>query len=543
MDNTFADYEELNVTVDSIALENLTAEATYYARVKANCGSDGESLWSNVISFVPTSKYLLLINDGTTTNEFVPVYGWYADNYTRSQFIIPAADLVDIQWDTIQKLTFYTSSPASYNFGAATFEVFVAEVDETTFASTALYDWAEMDTAMAVGSLAISGNQMEVAFTKPYQYQDGNLLIGFKQSVKGGDTRTYWYGVSATGAALSGYQTTATSNPTISQRNFLPKMLIEYVPGQEPACKAPKHLKLDDVTAHTATFSWDAVAGADWRYAVAPKGEGFSFIQRTTDNSITVEDLYELTEYVFYLCRDCGEAGNSDVIMIEFMTEAHAAGVPFADNFEGVNYWKFGTSQASAWVVGEAASNGGSHSLYISNDGGANNAYDHAVESASFATMLINLDEDTTYVISYDWRCLGDSAEEDGALDYMRVGIVPATTTVTDGSSSLPASWIALDGGEALVNQAEWQHQNLEVELVHGQYKIIIAWFNDNDDEYGEDPAGAIDNFSIDYKDGGATGLDEGILGGDKAIKFIQNNHVYILVNGRIYDATGRQVK
>lgn len=541
-DNTFADYEELNVTVDSIALENLTAEATYYARVKANCGSDGESLWSNVISFVPTSKYLLLINDGTTTNEFVPVYGWYADNYTRSQFIIPAADLVDIQWDTIQKLTFYTSSPASYNFGAATFEVFVAEVDETTFASTALYDWAEMDTAMAVGSLAISGNQMEVAFTKPYQYQDGNLLIGFKQSVKGGDTRTYWYGVSAPGAALSGYQNTATGNPTISQRNFLPKMLIEYVPGQEPACKAPKHLKLDDVTAHTATFSWDAVAGADWRYAVAPKDEGFSFIQRTTDNSITVEDLYELTEYVFYLCRDCGEAGNSDVIMIEFMTEAHAAGVPFADNFEGVNYWKFGTSQASAWVVGEAASNGGSHSLYISNDGGQNNAYDHAVESASYATMLINLDKDTTYVISYDWRCLGDSAEEDGALDYMRVGLVLATTNITDGSSSLPAGWIALDGGP-LANQAEWQHQNLEVELVHGQYKIVIAWFNDNDDEYGEDPAGAIDNFSIDYKDGGATGLDEGILGGDKAIKFIQNNHVYILVNGRIYDATGRQVK
>ena len=541
-DNTFADYEELNVTVDSIGLENLTAEATYYARVKANCGSDGESLWSNVISFVPTSKYQLLINDGTATNEYVPVYGWYADNYTRSQFIIPAADLVEIQWDTIQKLTFYTSSPASVDFGAATFEVFVAEVDETTFASTALYDWAEMDTVMAAGSLSVSGNQMEIAFTKPYQYQDGNLMIGIKQGVKGEDTRTYWYGVSATGAALSGYQSTAAGNPTISQRNFLPKMLIEYVPGQEPACKAPKHLKLDDVTAHTATFSWDAVAGAEWRYAVAPKGEGFSLIQRTTDNSITVEDLYELTEYVFYLCRDCGEAGNSDVISIEFTTDAHAAGVPFADNFEGVNYWKFGTSQASAWVVGEAASNGGSHSLYISNDGGQNNAYDHAVESASFATMLINLDEDTTYVISYDWRCLGDSAEEDGALDYMRVGIVPAATTVTDGSSSLPAGWIALDGGP-LVNQEEWQHMNLEVELVHGQYKIVIAWFNDNDDEYGEDPAGAIDNFSIVYKEGEPTGLDEGILGGDKAIKFIKNNHVYILVNGRIYDATGRQVK
>lgn len=539
-DNTFADYTELvDVTIDTLALEGLTAEATYYARVKANCGIDGESEWSAIISFVPTNKYQLLINDGTATNEYVPVYGYYADNLTRSQFIIPAATLEPIQWDTIKHLTFYTSSPASVNFGAATFEVFVAEVDETTFASTTLYDWAEMDTVMAAASLSISGNKMEVAFSKPYQYQDGNLMIGIKQGVKGNDTHTYWYGITATGTSLSGYQGTSLS---ISQRNFLPKMLIEYVPGVEPACKDPKHLKLDDVTAHTATFSWDAVEGADWRYVVAPKGEEFGPIQRTEENTVTVENLDESTEYVFYLSRYCDEEHSSNTITIEFMTEAHAAGMPFADDFEGVNYWKFGTSQASAWVIGEAASNGGSKSLYISNDGGENNAYDHAVESASFATMLINLDKDTTYVISYDWRCAGDSVEEDGALDYMRVGLVLATTAVTDGSQSLPAGWIALDGGP-LANQDTWQHKSLEVELVPGQYKIVIAWFNDYDDEHGEDPAGAIDNFSIEYKRGSATGLNEGMLGGDKAIKFIQNNHVYILVNGRIYDATGRRVE
>ena len=550
-DNTFADgtYVELdNLQNDTVALAGLTAEATYYARVKAVCGGiDGESKWSNIVSFVPTNKYELLVNDGTSTNEFVPVYGYYADNLTRSQFIIPATSLEAIQWDTIKHLTFYTSSPASVDLGAATFEVFVAEVDETTFASTTLYDWAEMDTVMAAGSLTVSGNKMEVEFTKPYQYQDGNLMIGFKQGVKGNDTHTYWYGVTATGASLSGYQGSSLS---ISQRNFLPKMLITYVPGIEPACKDPKHLTLDDVTAHSATFSWGAQLGANWQYAVAPASEQPDEFEATTANSVEVINLNELTDYVFYLRRNCGEDGFSNIISLAFTTEAHITTVPFADDFEGANYWKLvNGSMENAWVIGSAVANDGNRSLYISNDGGQNNTYNGDAQAAVFATLLIRLDKDSTYVFQYDWRCEGEYYEEDGALDYMRVAIVPATVetaaglTPPDGfaGDALPAGWIALDGGQALVETDAWQHVSVDKALTAGDYKVVIAWVNDEADA-GE-TAAAIDNFSIAYKPGQATGFNDGLIDSDKAVKFIRNNHVYILVNGRIYDATGRRVK
>ena len=551
-DNTFADgtYVELgDLPYDTIGLSDLTAEATYYARVKANCGSlDGESEWSNIISFVPTNKYHLLINDSTATNEYVPVYGYYADNLTRSQFIIPATSLEAIQWDTIKHLTFYTSSPASVDFGAATFEVFVAEVDETTFASTTLYDWAEMDTVMAAGSLTVSGNKMEVEFTKPYQYQDGNLMIGFKQGVKGNDTHTYWYGVTATGASLSGYQGTYTS---ISQRNFLPKMLIEYAPGIEPACKDPKHLALDTVTAHSARFSWDAQLGANWQYAVVLKGQEPSEFEATTANTVEVENLSELTEYVFYLRRNCGDDGFSHTVSVEFMTEAHITTVPFEDDFEGANYWKLNNgSLENAWVIGDAVAYAGNRSIYISNNGGSSNEYtfDDA-QAAVFATLLIRLDKDSTYVFQYDWKCEGEYYEGDGALDYLRVAIVPATVETAAGATppagfsgeALPTSWIALDGGQALVEHDAWQHASAEAALAAGQYKVVLAWVNDESD--GNNPAAAIDNFSITYKESIPTGLNGGAVGAEKAIKFIHNDKVYILVNGVIYNITGQRTE
>ena len=81
----------------------------------------------------------------------------------------------------------------------------------------------------------------------------------------------------------------------------------------------------------------------------------------------------------------------------------------------------------------------------------------------------------------------------------------------------------------------------MEAALTAGDYKVIIAWVNDDAD--GFNPAAAIDNFSIAYKPGQATGFNDGLIDSDKAVKFIRNNHVYILVNGRIYDATGRRVK
>ena len=92
-------------------LEGLTAETTYYARVKADCGdTDGQSAWSSTCEFTPTNEPTLTVDNGSATNSVVPIYGTWVDNKSYSQFIIPANDLSAMTCGTINKLTFYSNA-------------------------------------------------------------------------------------------------------------------------------------------------------------------------------------------------------------------------------------------------------------------------------------------------------------------------------------------------------------------------------------------------------------------------------------------------
>ena len=541
INGNWADSIAVEASTASVDLTGLTAEATYYARVKADCGEeDGQSAYSAVITFIPTDKYELTINDGTATNAYVPVYGSYVDEGSRSQFIIPAAQLVELEWDSITSLTFYGSftSTSKTTWGDAEFDVYVAEAPEATM--SALVEWSSMDKVLASAKLALVNDQMVVTFAEPYQYQGGNLMIGIYQTVNGSWANVNWLGVTATGASFGGY-----SN-SVSQRNFLPKMTITYLPGQEPACKDPKHLVKGAVTAHTAAFSWDAVEGQQWLYAALPASadpaEGD--FHQIAENSILVEGLNELTDYVFYLRAACAEEYNK-TLSIAFTTDAHIESVPFAEDFEGASAWKLiNGSEANAWTIGNATSFAGDKALYIS-DNAAAYQYETEAQATVFASILLNFAEDTTYIFEYEWKCEGEFNDEDGALDFLRVALVPGDEELVAGAAvnysvSLPANWIALDGGVALHGENQWQHINQEQALLAGQYKLVFVWHNDDADSDG-DPA-AIDNIGITIKPGDTTGF--GNIGTDtKAVKFIRGNHVYILVNGVIYDATGRRVE
>ena len=125
----------------------------------------------------------------------------------------------------------------------------------------------------------------------------------------------------------------------------------------------------------------------------------------------------------------------------------------------------------------------------------------------------------------------------------MRVALIPNAVAFAAGDADIPAAAIALDENDGLYFQNEWQHLSKEVNVPAGLYKLAVAWFNDNDADFGEDYPGAIDNISIREK-GAPTSISNTGFGTDgKAIKFIRDEKVFILVNGVIYDATGRKVE
>ena len=530
-----------------VNLTALTAEQTYYARVKADCGElDGESLYSAIISFKPTNKYEILINDGATTNGVVPVEGNWADHYSLGQFIVPAEQLEDLVWDSIQSLTFFAST-VSHDFGEAQFKAYVAELEESSFASATLYDWSDLHQVMADASLSVADGKMVVTFDEPYQYEGGNLLIGIEQTVPGSFKDFSWYGVTANDASVGGHKNKTSLQLSVSQRNFLPKMLIEYAPGVEPACKKPAGLVVSDIAAFSATVAWNEIEGANWEYAVRPASEPapVSFENSTNNHSVVLDQLSENTEYVFYLRQACGEDGNSAVVSIAFTTDIRKAELPFYEDFENPNSgWKLlNGNQPNAWMIGGGAAKDDAQALYISNNG-TDNTYTKDVQSSTFAYILLDFAEAGDYVVEYDWRAYGDYSEEDAlALDYMRVALIPNAVAFAAGDADIPAAAIALDENDGLYFQNEWQHLSKEVNVPAGLYKLAVAWFNDNDADFGEDYPGAIDNISIREK-GAPTSISNTGFGTDgKAIKFIRDEKVFILVNGVIYDATGRKVE
>ena len=332
----FAGAVEITVSDTAyVALSGLTPETTYYARVKAICSEDAESVWSNAISFTPTDALSWTINDGTATNEYVPIYGLWVDNLTASQFIVPAASLEELQWDSIMQLTFYSSS-ANVSWGAAQFEVYMAEVPSTTLSD--MLDLSVLTKVKNAGSLSIVNNQMVVTLDNPYQYSDGNLLIAFKQTVSGTYASCSWYGVAATGASIGGYGT------SFSQRNFLPKMTIDYAQGVEPACIRPTALNAFKIGATSAQIAFKASKAPEYDLVVTMAAVNPDTIAQVADSILFLRDTVAAdttaiagfapsTDYYVYLRGICSDTTASEWVSTQFTTLCLEA-VPYRENFD-----------------------------------------------------------------------------------------------------------------------------------------------------------------------------------------------------------------
>ena len=173
-------------------------------------------------TFVP--HYTLTVNDGTNTNSYVPIYGYFADATCKSQFIIPASALGDMLGGTVSDMTFYLNSSSSISF-TGTWDVYVKEVDNTTLSG--FVSWSELGSAVYHGNMTITNGQLTVNFTAPITYNGNNLLIGFNETVSGNCPSTSWLGVSQS-SNTAWYSTySGAGNP----QQFLPKTTFSYVPN------------------------------------------------------------------------------------------------------------------------------------------------------------------------------------------------------------------------------------------------------------------------------------------------------------------------
>ena len=403
----------VTVSTNPYVLEGLTVNTTYYAYVRAVCGNNIKSDWSIVCTFMP--RYEQTVSDGTSYNSYIPVC-CIATNYTtKSQFIIPAADLMDLQYGNITKLTFYAISETA-NLGAATFDVLVNELDGVTdFSANEFFDWSAMTTVYS-GSLSISGSKMEITLSTPYQYLGGDLLIGFKQTNSGNSANIGWYGAETTGySAYGGYELSYSNS--YSRYKYIPKTTISYVPGTAPTCLKPKNLAASNVGATSATLSW--TNGGNETAWVVEYATDANFTQNTASvnvptNPYTLTGLTPETTYYAHVKTDCG---NGDYSVWS-------------------NVCSFTPSAIQTVVVNNGTETGYYAPFYGSNAGSANVKSQFVVSSSELADVVgqhitqLTFHTDTYY----------SSASFPGGV--FKVYLAP--TTMTEFTSTTPVDWTTL---------------------------------------------------------------------------------------------------
>ena len=186
-----------------------------------------------VLAFIGMARASeVTVYDGTTTNNYVPAYVYYFDDFTRSQFVIPAADLALMNGGTVNSVKFYTTSVNIPYTTESTVDIYLKEVSYTTISAFE----AKADCQVVyTGTLAFvaegNGGACVITFNTPFTYNGGNLLVGCENLTDVAYKNIHFYGQTVNGAAVAGSNGASPENVSATQRNFIPKTTFTYSGG------------------------------------------------------------------------------------------------------------------------------------------------------------------------------------------------------------------------------------------------------------------------------------------------------------------------
>jgi gliding motility-associated-like protein len=526
-----------NITQNAATLSWNPNDATAWEYAVLPYGSDipvsGQSATSNSVTItqatvggflMPGTHYQLYVRAACGNGQFSPWTSVY--KFTTKQFPAP----LDYQQDFELPLTGWTNLDGnqknhwfSGTTGNATSKIMYISQDNGT---TNTYDilspsvsfiYRDIQIPAQVDQIAISfdwraaGLQPdrlrlwivpETFFPSPgnnINPGNGNVMVGddfkgqaswtqfttaIQASAYAGQTVRFvfeWYNDSAAG-----------ENPAAGVDNFQLSVV---------QCSSPPNLMITAASDTQVTYKWNTLTSAtatyDYYFAQSPTAPtaGTTPTGNVATDTVTMTSLTQGTTNYFWVRSNCG-GGSASAWSgpVSFVTPTAPQTLNYTEDFEGTHGWTLISGmQANKWVVGTALNNGGTKSLYISDDGGTTNHYAINPEAASFAYKDIVIPSNVGELfINFDWSCRGDDGDD------ISVWLVPVWYTPTPGIPLTAASGIGVTIALNLRGGLGWTHFSKylnTVQFAGTSQRLLIQWRNNQN--WGNQPPGAMDNVSI----------------------------------------------
>ena len=449
------------------------------------------------------------VGTGTSTTQALPFHNNY--DYSHSQMLFLSEEIVEGQIDSISFYYSY-STPKTINNA----KVYLGSTDRTRM-SKGNFMSADSLTVVYEGSITFSQGWVTIPFTTPFSYNGtDNLVLAFTNGNgdwNGTSGATFRQTSTADTMAVLNYadRTPVTVNNagTVGTYNYgykyRPNVIFHTVP---PAgyCYPPENLTVSNITANGAEISWESDASSTTfavEYKLATEEDWTLASNSISGNTYTLSGLETYTTYDVKVYTVCTE--NSRAVSTSFTTTPDASlilSIPYEQDFdnipeEGLEKWFFQNGGTNAWHLGTAANNTRDESgeltenggaMYISNDNGVSNNYS-GTSSCYYAYTFVTFEEESTYGLQFDWRCMGEAS----TWDYARVYLLPIDATLSP--TSMPA--VANAVTEVLNGSASWQTVGMEIPQSYSgnTWKLVFAWKDDSSNE--NPPAIAIDNLNI----------------------------------------------
>ena len=254
-----------------------------------------------------TNAQTLTVANGTATNTYVPIYGYYCDADQHNQMVYPSSMLTDMSGSLITSLTFYQSQAASSSWGT-TVTIKLKEITDST-----LSDLVSTAGATTVWTGIVNGTTATQVFnfSSPFVYAGGNLLVDIT-TTEADYSQNYWYGISRSNSSVWAYYygSTPTSISSADEgdvESFLPKTTFGYTTGS--FCMPPRNFAAS-VMGDTVSFTWFDTSNASWQLVWGETGFNPDTVIYNVVNPYTTS--YELTgmadgfyeAYIQAICTD-----------------------------------------------------------------------------------------------------------------------------------------------------------------------------------------------------------------------------------------------